>query len=416
MLLAYMASQIKLKEDISSFMPKSKETELINFVYTHNQLSDKIIFKISLKDTALTDIDALKEYVDLFAEELNTQLSDYTQEITYQIDDYVFEVQSAIQNNIPYYLTASDYEKLNSLTSPEKIFQVLENDKQILLMPSAGMMKQSILADPLHLSIPTLQKLQRFGDYQSFKTDDGYFFSADFKNILLFVVAKNPITETKENAVFVDKLAACVSYLDVATHQQLNITYFGAIPVSVANARQIKADSIVSLTIAISLIIIVLFLYFRKPLPLILILLPVCFGTLFSFALIVLFKGSISGIAIGASSAIFGIAINYSLHFLVNFKKEKDIPNTLKNIAFPMTVGSITTVGAFMSLLFVKSEALRDFGLFSSLTLIGALLFVLLCLPVITKGRNKKSQKEEVEKETIWEKIAASKLENIPYI
>jgi 1-acyl-sn-glycerol-3-phosphate acyltransferase len=177
----------------------------------------------------------------------------------------------------------------------------------------------------------------------------------------------------------------------------------------------VKADSILSLAIAISLIIIVLFLYFRKIAPLILILVPVFFGTLLSFALIVLLKGSLSSIAIGASSAIFGIAINYSLYFLIHFKEENCAVNALKNIAFPMTIGSITTVGAFLSLLFVKSDALKDFGLFASLTLLGTLLFVLFCLPVFFRNR-KKSKEEEIHKETFWEKIAAAKLENIPYI
>jgi len=416
-LLAYLASHITLKEDISSFMPKSKETEIINFVYTHNQISDKIIFKISFKDTTHTDIDELKTYIDLFVDELNDKITDYTQEITYQFDDdNIIEVQNCIQSNIPYYLTSSDYVRLDTLTTPKNSLQVLENNKQILLMPSAGMMKQSILADPFHLSIPTLQKLQNIDEYQSFITDDGYFFSADFKNIFLFIVAQNPITETKENAVFVEKLAQCTVFLDSVSENNLKITYFGAIPVSVANAQQVKADSILSLAIAISLIIIILFLYFRKIAPLILILLPVFFGTLLSFALIVLFKGSISAIAIGAASAIFGIAVNYSLYFLIHFKEEQSAIKVLKNIAFPMTVGSITTVGAFLSLLFVKSDALNDFGLFASLTLLGTLIFVLFCLPVFFGKEKASPQKETIKKETIWEKVASAKLENIPYI
>ncbi|MDR2584848.1 MAG: 1-acyl-sn-glycerol-3-phosphate acyltransferase [Prevotellaceae bacterium] len=399
-------------------MPKNKETEIINFVYTHNQLSDKIIFKISFKDTTNTDIDELKAFITLFVDELNDKIADYIKEIIYQFDDdNIIEVQNCIQNNIPYYLTSNDYAKLDTLTTPQNIQQVLENDKQILLMPSAGMMKQSILADPFHLSIPTLQKLQDIGEYQTFRTDDGYFFTADYQNIFLFIVTKNPITETKENAVFVEKLAQSTTLLDSIASNNLKITYFGAIPVSVTNAQQVKADSILSLAIAILLIIIILFLYFRKIAPLLLILLPVFFGTILSFALIVLFKGSLSGIAIGAASAIFGIAVNYSLYFLIHYKEEQSSVKALKNIAFPLTVGSITTVGAFLSLLFVKSDALNDFGLFASLTLFGTLLFVLFCLPMFFRNRKKISpHKESINKETIWEKIAKTKLEKIPFI
>jgi 1-acyl-sn-glycerol-3-phosphate acyltransferase len=418
LLLAFIASRITLKEDISNFMPKNKETEIINFVYTNNQLSDKIIFKISQKDTAHTNTDELKEWVDLFVDDLYNHLADYTKEITYQIDnENILSVQHTIQDNLPFYLTDDDYAKLDTLTTAENILQILENDKQILLMPSAGMMKQSILSDPLHLAIPTLQKLQNFGEYQSFKIDDDYLFSANLNSIFLFIIAKNPVSETKENAIFVKKLEQCVAHLDSVSNNRLKITYFGAIPVSVANANQIKTDSIFSMLIALALIITVLLLYFRKIFALILIVTPVFFGALFSLALIVLFKGSLSSIAIGAGAAIFGIAVNYSLHFLVHYKEEKNAFNTLKEIAFPMTVGSITTVGAFLSLLFVKSSALQEFGLFAALALSGTLLFVLFCLPLFLRDRKKiKPQKETIPKISIWEKIAASKWENIPYI
>ncbi|HPE41041.1 MAG TPA: hypothetical protein PLI77_08155, partial [Bacteroidales bacterium] len=42
LLLFLIASQIKLHEDISGFLPVSNETELINFVYENNKISDKI--------------------------------------------------------------------------------------------------------------------------------------------------------------------------------------------------------------------------------------------------------------------------------------------------------------------------------------------------------------------------------------
>ena len=48
---------------------------------------------------------------------------------------------------------------------------------------------------------------------------------------------------------------------------------------------------------------------------------------------------------------------------------------------YPLTIGSITTIGAFAGLLFTDSQLLRDFGLFASLTLVGTTLFSLVLLP-----------------------------------
>jgi 1-acyl-sn-glycerol-3-phosphate acyltransferase len=97
-------------------------------------------------------------------------------------------------------------------------------------------------------------------------------------------------------------------------------------------------------------------------------------------------KGTISAIAVGAGSIIFGIAINYSLHYLIHKKHEPSTKKTLKDIASPMIIGSITTVGAFLTLLLISSDAMHDFGLFAAFTLLGTLIFVLIFLPHLFKN------------------------------
>ena len=43
------------------------------------------------------------------------------------------------------------------------------------------------------------------------------------------------------------------------------------------------------------------------------------------------------------------------------------VQQLIKEITYPLTVGSFTTIGAFFGLTFTTSELLRDFGLFASL-------------------------------------------------
>ena len=59
----------------------------------------------------------------------------------------------------------------------------------------------------------------------------------------------------------------------------------------------------------------------------------------------------------------------------------------IKEIAYPLTVGSFTTIGAFLGLIFTSSDLLRDFGLFASLALVGTTLFCLIYLPHFLKGQ-----------------------------
>jgi 1-acyl-sn-glycerol-3-phosphate acyltransferase len=76
-----------------------------------------------------------------------------------------------------------------------------------------------------------------------------------------------------------------------------------------------------------------------------------------------------------------GIAINYPLHYIEHFNHTGNHRLAIKEIIRPLTTGNITTVSAFVSLMFMDSEAMRDLGLFAALLLVGAILFVLVFLP-----------------------------------
>ena len=82
-----------------------------------------------------------------------------------------------------------------------------------------------------------------------------------------------------------------------------------------------------------------------------------------------------------------GIALSYSIHMLAHQNHVSSVQQLIKEIAYPLTVGSFTTIGAFFSLLFTSSNLLRDFGLFASLALIGTTLFCLVYLPHFLKGQ-----------------------------
>lgn len=87
-------------------------------------------------------------------------------------------------------------------------------------------------------------------------------------------------------------------------------------------------------------------------------------GGLFALCLFILFMDIYLAIAVGAGSAILGIALSYSIHMLAHQNHVSTVQQLIKEITYPLTVGSFTTIGAFFGLTFTTSELLRDFGLF----------------------------------------------------
>ena len=92
----------------------------------------------------------------------------------------------------------------------------------------------------------------------------------------------------------------------------IRVEYFGGPSVGVYNARQIKKDTILTSSLALLIIIVFISLVFKRKRSIPLIITPVLFGGLFALFLIFFIKGSISAIAVGAGSAVMGIALSYS--------------------------------------------------------------------------------------------------------
>jgi uncharacterized protein len=417
-LLIWLASSINLREDVSDFMPNDENAERINFVNNNISISEKIIISLSNTDTSLyADEGGLFEIADMMTDSIRSKGKDDVKDIFYKIDDrQTFSVASFILRNLPFYLEESDYDHIDSLLNPEKIRKALAGDKKVIVSPAGYAVKKMLTYDPLHMSGKALGRLTSFQVDKIYNIENGYILSKDRKSLFIFVSSVHPVSETALNKRLVKALQKSIDEVKQLSKGSVRVSDFGAVEVAVTNASQIRKDSYFSILISICLIIILLGVYFKKTAPLYLIVLPVIFGGAFSVALLFLFKGTMSSIAIGAGSAIFGIAINYSLHFLVHVKEHGGLETTISDLASPMVVGSITTVGAFLSLMMLSSEAMHDFGLFAALTLVGTLIFVLIVLPHVIDLLKLAFKKDEGNKPSFWEKIGEFKPENKRYL
>ncbi|MDR2683959.1 MAG: MMPL family transporter, partial [Prevotellaceae bacterium] len=406
-LLFFSAGKINLVEDISSFLPNNADSKRINEAYQHIGAANKIVVRFSASnnetDNAERDTAALQySYQDLltdaaanFAETLQRiDNGKHIKEIFYEVDnEKINEVTDFITRNLPYFLEEEDYCRIDSLTQLQAIESQLNADKELLMSPMGGFVRNVILNDPLHFSQNVLKKLEVFKLNNNTGVDNGFIFNAKGECIVA-VASKYPVSETANNKLLAEEIYTAVNQTTANFDNQVKIMPFGAALISITNAEQIKNDSIFAVSIALVLILLLLFYFFRNIKPLFFIALSAAFGALFSLGVIVLFKSAVSIIAIGIASIIFGIAINYPLHFLAHFRHNPNIRQTLKEIVNPLLIGNITTVGAFLSLLFISSGAMKDLGLFSAFLLIGTMLFVLIFLPQFAEIKGTKEVKE----------------------
>jgi len=412
--VSFFASKIKLEEDITKMMPTDAKVERLNTILKTSSFLDKIVITIKAKEENNSDETILTNYADTLYKQLSKIDTSYIKEITYKVnDDVMYNVYNVFIDNLPVFLLEEDYQTLEQLITEERIDSTLEKNYKTLLSPASIMLKKNILRDPIGITPYALKRMQGLQLDDNFELDNGYIFTKDKKHILLFVNPKTKPSDTKINKELITKLDSAIAYSN-QTNPQASSEYFGSHAVALGNAERIKKDVILTLSITIVALLILLTFFFKKIQVFFLIFLPVAFGACFSLALIYIFKESISAIALGAGSIVLGIGIDYSIHFYTHFKHTNSLSATVKDLATPLTMGSISTIGAFMSLLFVKSEALQDFGLFAALSLIGAALFTLVIFPQLLK--EKKATEHSEPKSNFIEKIAAYKFENNKYL
>ena len=247
-------------------------------------------------------------------------------------------------------------------------------------------MSTNVERDPLNLFSPVMGALQQAPSVP-YELYEGYIFLPGMHRAIVTIDSPFGNSETKDNARLLELLQTC------AADSPLPVSFVGGPVIAVGNARQIKADSILSVAIAVVLILLLLYFSFRSIRNLLLIAVAIGWGWIFALGSLSLVHREVSIIVIGISSVILGIAVNYPLHLISHLSHTPDIRQTLREIAKPLVVGNITTVGAFLALVPLQSVALRDLGLFSAFLLIGTILFVLLWMPhVVNLSANQGNQ------------------------
>ena len=394
--LGFFASKIQLEEDITRFVPSDKNSNSINSILDNLKSKDKLIIHLSSK--RVDNIDKLIEQSDSVYAKLTTHLQkeDYT-DITFTLsDDRMQQVYQLFYQNLPLFLEEADYQKINHFIQKDSIDAALKKNYDVLLSPSGIALGKYIQRDPLNFTPIALKKLKNIQLDENFETYNNHIVTKDHQHVLLFITPSHLPSDTKGNTHLINTVDSICKSISKSDNSVL-IESFGACAVSAGNATQIKTDSMLTSSIAIVLIALLLGLYFKNPLVTVFILFPVAFGMTFALSFLFLLKGVVSAIAVGAGAVVLGIAINYSLHFFTHYKHTRNIKTVLSDLTTPMLIGCTTTVGAFFSLLFAKSEALHDFGLFAGFSLIGAMLFSILVLPQLLKFSFKKEINPEIE-------------------
>lgn len=388
--LVFGITRLDFVEDIGSFFPKNGDNERVNYAYQHIGSDNRIVISIAEKtEREEPDCDLLAEAADSLASQLQMLDADsLMKDLLCEVNqEQIVDISRFVVQNMPFFLQEEDYERLDTLLDYNQIDQQLAYDRNEILSAPVGFLQDIVLSDPLFFSGSALKKLENFKLNEQYQESDGHIFNQSGDEAIVVVTSRFPVSETKNNVVLAKNIENAAQVVEKQFDGKISVKPFGASLISQTNSQQIKKDSFWAVAFSLILILALLLYYYRNLKSILLIICTITFGGLLALGAVVLFKNPISIIAVGVASIIVGIAINYPIHFLSHFKKTEDKQQIIKDIVNPLLIGNITTVGAFLSLLFISSDAMRDLGLFAALLLVGTILFVLVFLPHILGKR-----------------------------
>ena len=371
-------TKVKLDEDIYSILPKSEQFKKFNNVIKENNLNKQVVFSVNSKNK---DIDEVIETMNDLSSQLTSKTKGLIKGITVVREIDEMDVLNNFYANFPGTLSDKDYELINTKLNPDSIQKSVDlvNKK---LSSNSFFVGNFLAKDPLGISWNKLKSMNPHSDSSEIEMEDGVVFYKNQSKALFFGILNFELNDNKNNEklnLFLEKFKKDVN----AKNKDLGFDFFGTFQISYANSKQIKKDTNLTMVISISLIFLLLFLYYRSVFTPLYFILPTIFGGLCGIGVIGYFQPTISVISIATSAVLLGIVLDYSFHFFTHYKHSKNLLSTVKDLSFPMLVGSFTTVAAFASLLFTDSIVLQNFGLIAISTLLGAAIFSLMFLPVL---------------------------------
>jgi uncharacterized protein len=407
----FFTSRLRMEEQLARKTSHGSTAGKIQQVAGNIKLADNLIVRIFMSDSAAAPATgSMAAFAAGLSDTLSKCLdSTYLGSITPDPADTGFIwLSGLILKNPALYLDENDYRKVDSLTTPAAIRQSMENNYRMLATPAGMVLRDRVLTDPLGISGLALSKLNSLQAGEHYTLIDGYIFTHDEKNLLLFITSANPAGETSKNGHLLEVIKQMISYQETQ-HKGVGAECWGGIAIAVGNATQVKQDTILTISLAVFLIFVLVAWYFRNGWIPLVSFLPALFGGVFALAMFYLIKGTISTIALGIGAILLGLIVDYALYIINRYRKTGSVEVVLREMSQAIILCALTSIGAFLCLLFLDSAVLFDLGLFASFSLAGAAIFSLVFLPHLLS--DKISKIRNFEKLNLVDKFCSIRIE-----
>lgn len=366
------------------FRPAHTQTNILKAVFSSSE--DNILVDLSSKFSSKINVIVESDSPEKSEEIAKTIFSKLDKSVMYTSDMNISEILDDYEKYHNNLLSAQSRRLLINKqydTVEEKGLEALYNP----IMPPIG----SIENDPFLLLTDFVMQFSDKKEISNFAPVE--FNGKYYSLILLNVDSKIALSPTVLN----DEVKKLVDIQHEFTKKGVEVYLTGA-PVHSYYASTHSMFEINLICILSTLFIIALvYFYFNSLIPLIPIALSIGVGIFAGYCVTALIFRDIHILTFVFSTTLIGICVDYSLHFFVALCDNKSGEGVLKEIFKSLTVCLLTTVGAFLVLLFANFILLKQISVFTITGLVSVYCIVVLFYPLIFKNTITKSGKNFAE-------------------
>ncbi|MBW2081273.1 MAG: MMPL family transporter [Deltaproteobacteria bacterium] len=393
----FAASGIYLGEDALDLLPDSAVRGDIQLLQRMGLVNRVFInLEIDPSQTAFSK-NGVEQALQTSARQVGSALAENPvfREVLYQLPPgHEWKLLDQLWAYLPALLTEGDLRRLQSKLTTDGLNQALTEDFALLNSPAGLPLKEQIRRDPLGLSRLLIKRLSSLrGDFTA-QIRDGFFFSQDGRNCLIWAESALPLTDSKAAEQVQDEVQKA---LEQGLVHGVNARIIGALPHTLANARTVQRDLRKLLPLATLTLFIFFFLIFRDPRALLVVGIPFMAAPV-AIAVLRLFYDRVSAIALGFGIVLLGIAVDSAIHIYLALSRNpggKDA--VLKGIKRPVILSTATTLAVFVVLLFSEVPSHRQMA---ALAITGVFLAVVLAwmlVPTLAIRKPLISKKEHIK-------------------
>ncbi len=393
-LAAWISSRIDLQEDILDMLPRhDARVDEYRYAIRKFRQIDRAYIDVGINRD---DAETLGRTADAVFARLSTN-ADF-QRITYQIDGGgPGRSLELLTHSLPNLFTEADAHELEKKLQPLEIRDYLTVMRRKLAGPEGMVLKDVVAADPAGMSALTVAKVlplqSGFGGEQLV---DGRITSADGRHVLMLAEPKFGSSDAKASAAIVAEMLHAVAEVE-QEFQGVHVAITGGHRMAVDNSSIIRADATKCIAIGSAAMIVLCFISYRRRWLALLSFLPSLFGTLMSGVVLMLWQKHLSAIATGFASIAVGITVDYAIHVIYHLddaggSDHRVIGQHLGRLVFPIGIGVITTIAAFLVMLGSPMHGYQQLGTLGAIGVVFSAAFALVVLPLLIPAAKKSGQ------------------------